>query len=624
MRIPSTRWLAAPLCIAILAAPSIAAAEDTDIPGAPHLLPEDTLAYIRLDSADDFRTDMANSSLGQMLSDPKMKPFVGEVTQLVTDVFQIVGDQLGITLEELTSLPSGQVAAAIMPGNISERDEELIQDEAEGDDSTEAIRRRIAIKREQQNSFAVVFMIDAGEDLDKLMFLVARFEEAILRDGYVRRTSHIDDTTVIHLLPPRPGRPEIELFDREGVFVIGFGHHSAHKALEQWLDRSDEPTLADRVEFSSVMARCVGAEETRPQLTYFFDPYHTIERLIKRGGAAALVWPVMEDLGIGKIRGMGGSLFRAGEEFESISHFHMLVDPPRDGIFGVLRPETVEATPPSWVPDDVSTYTTCKWDFETTYKNLGKLIAKSQGADPEAVEAYLEQQVGQATGVSIQDDLIANIVGRYVMCTWLEPPVKLNSRTMGHALELNDPEAVKAVLEQLRQRFSKSFEVETIGQSVVYSAKIDLQQLPQAFRRPEYCLTILGNWAIISDSKTLMERFTLASRDAIPRLVNEPEYELIASELGAKLDGEEPFLLAFKRGADSIRQLYELVQSPDTRKFIQRGGDNPMIKRILDLLARNELPPFEEFEKHFAPSGSFGYDEPSGMHLGSFKLRAME
>jgi hypothetical protein len=321
---------------------------------------------------------------------------------------------------------------------------------------------------------------------------------------------------------------------------------------------------------------------------------------------------------------MGGSVFRAGEEFESISHFHMLVDPPRDGIFGVLRPETVEAIPPNWVPDDVSTYTTCKWDFETTYKNRGKLIAKTQGADPKAVEAYFEQQVRQATGVSIQDDLIANIAGRYVMCTWLEPPVKLNSRTMGHALELNDPEAFKAVIEQLRQRFSQSMEVETIGGSVVYSARIDLQQLPQAFRRPEFCLTILGNWAIISDSKTLMERFTLASRDAMPRLVNEPEYDLIASELGGKLDGEVPFLLAFKRGADSIRQLYELVQSPDTRRFIQRGGDNPMIKRILDLLARNELPPFEEFEKYFAPSGSFGYDEPTGMHLGSFTLRTME
>jgi hypothetical protein len=252
------------------------------------------------------------------------------------------------------------------------------------------------------------------------------------------------------------------------------------------------------------------------------------------------------------------------------------------------------------------------------------LVAKSQGADPDAVATYFEQQVAQATGVSVQDDLIANIEGRYVMCTWLEPPVKLNSRTITLALELNDPDAVKAVIERLRQRFLRFIDVETIGGSVVYSLKADFQQLPPSFRRPEYGLTILGNWAILSDSTTFLERLTRANRDAMPRLVNKPEYDLIASELGGKLDGEEPFLLAFKRGADTIRQLYDLVQSPDARRFLQLGGDNPMVKRILDLLARNKLPPFEEFEKYFAPSGSFGYDEPSGMHLGSFTLRAME
>ena len=31
-----------------------------------------------------------------------------------------------------------------------------------------------------------------------------------------------------------------------------------------------------------------------------------------------------------------------------------------------------------------------------------------------------------------------------------------------------------------------------------------------------------------------------------------------------------------------------------------------------------------EFEKYFAPSGTFAYDEPSGIHLGSFTLRKSE
>jgi hypothetical protein len=52
-----------------------------------------------------------------------------------------------------------------------------------------------------------------------------------------------------------------------------------------------------------------------------------------------------------------------------------------------------------------------------------------------------------------------------------------------------------------------------------------------------------------------------------------------------------------------------------------QGENNPVVQKIAAMLQRNELPPFEEFEKYFAPSGSFGYDEPSGIHIGSFTLK---
>ena len=45
---------------------------------------------------------------------------------------------------------------------------------------------------------------------------------------------------------------------------------------------------------------------------------------------------------------------------------------------------------------------------------------------------------------------------------------------------------------------------------------------------------------------------------------------------------------------------------------------------MMGLLEKNELPDFKEFEKYFAPTGSFAYDEPGGMHLGWFTLRADE
>ncbi len=256
-----------------------------------------------------------------------MRPFASDVYRTMAELFEQFASATGMTLDELLAIPSGQVAAAAMPANISERDEELIQEEnqeEEDKDSPEAIRRRIALKRRQQNAIAGVFLIDAGDNVEDLLGLVEKLEDAVLNGGYVRRTSEIEGTQLVRLLPPRPGRPEIEYFERDDTVVLGLGHDTASKVLDQWLDRSEEKTLADRSDFASVMSRCVGAEETRPQMTFFVDPYHFVERLVKRGGAAALVWPIIEELGISKIRGVGGSTFTGGEIFEGIMHVHRL------------------------------------------------------------------------------------------------------------------------------------------------------------------------------------------------------------------------------------------------------------------------------------------------------------
>ena len=84
-------------------------------------------------------------------------------------------------------------------------------------------------------------------------------------------------------------------------------------------------------------------------------------------------------------------------------------------------------------------------------------------------------------------------------------------------------------------------------------------------------------------------------------------------------------MVAFLRGADSIRQIYDLAKSPDTVRFMRASAENnPFVARMMGLLEKNELPDFKEFEKYFAPTGSFAYDEPGGMHLGWFTLRADE
>jgi hypothetical protein len=568
-----------------------------------------------------MRKDMAASSMGRMMNDPQLKPFVSEVYTTLSDLFEQFGTQLGLSLEELLAIPSGQVAAAAMPANLSDRDEDLAEDEADSD-SPEAIRRRIERKREQQNAIAGIFIIEAGKNLDNMMSLVDRLEEQMIQGGFVRRTSKVKGTTIVKLLPPRQGPPEVEYFTKDDTLIFGIGHDTAAKALEKWTGATEEDSLADRADFTSLMSRCIGAEETRPQMTFFLDPYHFVERLVNRGGAAALVWPLVENLGISKIRGIGGSSFQGGEVFEDIAHMHILLDPPRDGMFGVLRPETGDTTPPNWVPDDVSTYLTLNWDFEQTYENLDKLIATFQGADP--MKRFVEEPAQQALGISIKEDILENLTGRFVLASWMEPPVRLNSQTNLFALELKDGLNAKGVIAKFRDKRPNDIEVETIGGVVVYGPKNQRQQnLPENFRQPKPGLIVLGKWIIFTDSRKLLTRITQANADTLPRLVNVPEYDLVSSELGGKLDGETPFMVSFMRGADSIRQFYDLAKSPDTLRFIRASAENnPFVARMMGLLDKNELPDFEEFEKYFAPTGSFAYDETGGMHFAWFTLRA--
>ncbi|NND99826.1 MAG: DUF3352 domain-containing protein [Pirellulaceae bacterium] len=595
------------------------------IPGAPKLLPEGTFLYARLDSARDLREDLKTSSVGKMINDPKLKPIASDFYATFRDLFEQISDEVGVTLDELLAIPDGQVAAALIPGKIPEPQDNL-EAADEDPESEQAIRRRLQQKRRSQNAFAGLFVIDAGENVESLRAVVDRLEQRLINDDrYVRRVASAHKVDIVRLLPPRIGRPEIEYFERDDVIVFGIGHRTAQDALDRWEDENDEPTLADSANFTSVMSRCIGAESTRPQLTFFVDPYHIAERIVRRSGSmtAAMTWPVIEDLGLARLRGIGGSSFRGGEVFEDISHLHILIDPPRDGVLGVLRPDTGESQPPKWVPADVSTYSSLHWDIEQTYENVGKILDTFQGE--ESLKRFVEEPAQKRVGIDIQTDVVKNLTGRLIRTSWIEPPARVNSQVSVQAVELVDATAAKSTIATIRERFPNALSVETIGGSVVYFFRRGRGQMPEAFRKPEPCFLILGKWLIQTDSRKMVERITRANSGAISGLVTVPEYELVSSELGGKLDGEKPFLVSFMRGADFLRQFYQIASGDMAKRFMrERANDNPNAGRFADTLQRHDFPPFEQFEKYFAPSGIFAYDSADGIHFGSFTLKADE
>ncbi len=599
------------------------------VPGAPRLLPEKTLAYIRIENVTEFRKNLATSAAGKMLADPKLKPIASELYVAAGELFQQVGDQLGVSLAEIVSIPKGQFAFGLFPiegkgaGVVMSAEQ---TDSEPQDNSPEAIRKRLEAKKAEGSSvsFGALVVIETGDDDAALRKIWAQVEQKLIDSGSVVRRETIGRTSLVRLINPGNEQGSVEYFSKDGATVVGIGRGAGRAALERWNGDSKEPTLAESTDFAAVMGRCVGAEETRPQITFFADPYRIVERMIKsNGGAATLVWPIVEELGLSKIRGIGGSVFEGGEEFADISHVHVLLDPPRDGIFSVVRPSKSDTNPPDWVPADVASYMSVGWRVDASFDGFERIFDRFGGEGGFATRVV--EPFKKATGMDIRESLVTTTKDRGAWITWFQKPVTFNSGTSLMAIQLKDPAETARTFEKLRETIVKSVETDNIGTTKIYLGRRRNpdRPMPKGVRVPEPCGAIVGDWLMVSDSRQLLEHAIRANSGSVPRLSSLPDYDLVASELGAQLDAEKPFMFSFSRDSESLRQLYDLAKSPQVREIARaRGEENAVVKRIAEMMDKNELPPFDEFKKYFAPSGSFAYDEPTGIHFGRYTLKA--
>ncbi|WDQ16512.1 DUF3352 domain-containing protein [Rhodopirellula sp. P2] len=611
----------------------------TTVP-APRLLPSGTLAYLRVDNVNDIRADWGESSLGKMLEDPKMRPFVSDIYQILSDLFDQPGKEMGLTLDELRSLPQGQLAIALLEGPPPE--EKTDEQKAEEEEDDDAIARRLRAKRRQQNSFAVAIMIDAGPNNQAMETLVGRLMELAEKNRFIVQNEQIGSIELTRLVRQRGNGDVIEWFEQDGFYVIGLGRTIAQSIAKKLNDEQrdtsqssgrsrrstttsspETETLAQNADFVAVMSRSIGAEAEIPQITFFVNPYGIAKRIIARSGSAFFIAPIVQDLGIEKIRGIGGSVFRGGEIIESVGHMHVLIDPPRDGFFGVLRPEDIEVSPPVWVPADAASFTCVGWDVETAFKNMGKIVNRFAGEGN--FEKNLEKPAKERFDVSLTEEVFPLMTGRVVTIQRYQLPANWNSMARAIAIEVKDAKEADKLLEKVKAKVPpQRMTPEVIrGKTVYFSEKSTMDRA--GIRVPENSVMLLGDWLLFCDSREIVTQMLRAEAGEIDRLADDEDYVLLTSELGAKLEGETPFLFQFNRDAESYRILYEMANSEETAQSIQnRGGDNPIAGRVADLMRRNDWPKWEDLEKYFSVSGIFGYDEPGGIHIGSLNLRPIE
>lgn len=606
--------IAAYLCTVGLL-PNLASAQEAAVAPkvrltAPKLFPDTTLAYVRISDVKDLKRRLDESTLGKLSADEKIKPILAEFYGTLVRSTEQMQDAIGLNLDELLSIPSGELAVGLLPPERrSSRD---------SDDESGEGRRRV-------DRPAVVMLLDAGDEISSVQVLLQRVESSV-KGRFQYASKEIEGLTLHSYTNPNRRDQQFSYFIDEGTLIASSAIEYLETMAEDWAaNRPAESSLADNGKFVSIMTRCVGTEGERPQISFFIDPLQIVRDLVPKNAGTMLALGMIGPLGIDGIEAVGGSWIVSPPDFDAISHMHLLLASPRKAVLSTLRPKSGSTTPEEWVPDSVGTYATVNWDLALTLKGVEQLFDKIRGEG--ALENSAFKPAADRFGIDIRNDIVGNLQGRITLIQGFVRPVTINSGSNVYAFKLNDPAAFKTrVLEKVIGIIESRTEVrsDSIGKLRFNVITIDRQNAGanSAIRQPQICFGIHEDYLLIADSKYMMTQIAECITGTNPKLLDSVEYQLISERISAQLQEQECAAITYSRPEESLQLFYELARDKSNRERLRQISDNNgFFKALLAALEKHELPPFSVISKYLAPSGGFLVEEETGMHYMSFSLR---
>ncbi|MCH7726618.1 MAG: hypothetical protein IH991_09090 [Planctomycetes bacterium] len=571
-------------------------------PIAPKLLPENTLVFVRVASAPELVEKFKETSIGKIGQNEKIKPLIGQLYGSAAEAFTQIQDQIGVSLDELLALPQGEVCVAIV--------------EREGSQPT------------------LVAILDVGDRIASARKLLERADELASDRGLNKRTETVGEIELT-IYEGLPGGNEAVIFERDRTIVITGDQTLSTEILARWDGQADKEdrTLADNRKFLTIMSRCKGTKDERPQITWYADPIKLVEAFAQGPARTALAFlPV---LGLDGFLGVGGSFIMAPEDFDGIVHFHVLLDNPRAGVIDMLALSSGDTTPEDWVPPDVNNYMTMHWDVGKTYSKLETLIDSfnTEGMFADIVQQRLSDRIG----VDFEKDFIDALDGRFTYITAIVPPVSINGQANLIGAKLKDAKKFRRTLEKVLETTELPLEKKTFAGVKYYQVDVpfgpgrpfrpaDGENGPPRpnipLRQPKPCLAIMGDYLVISDSTELLQRAIKTKNDSKKSLANELDFQLIASKIKRQTGNKKVGMITFNRPKDALQMLYDVATDKETRKSLATGAeDNEFLSVLNKALKDNPLPPFAELAKHLAPGGGLVINDETGFHYMGFTLK---
>ncbi|MCA9216541.1 MAG: hypothetical protein KDB27_25905, partial [Planctomycetales bacterium] len=404
-------------------------------PNAIKFLPDWTVALVQIPDSREFSREMRTSGFAKMLNDDEVRPFVESLYGSATDIVGKIEDTIGMTLEQVLEIPAGEVSIAVVaPPALTPE---------------------------------LVVVMDLDPDNSDGESLLDQGADVLRQGGYddEQLTEGTTELTIFRRGGGGDGPKEIVRFQEDNAVIMTTSLRVAKRMIEN-LGGGDKENLTDNAAFMAIKNRCEADGES--SVFWFADPIRFFRSATKGDTGAQVALAVLPALGLDGLKGIGGNAVIPEDdpEIESISHLHIYMENPRDGVLDMITMKTGDSRPESWAPKNLINYMTFHTDVQKSYSTLKDLYDsfREEGDFGRLVKKNISDNIG----IDFEQDFIAELHGRITVLQRYERPPRLGSQSSLVAFKLHRVDRFQDVFDAVVEKFEKHLEPRAVAGHEVY------------------------------------------------------------------------------------------------------------------------------------------------------------
>jgi hypothetical protein len=595
------------------------------IPSAEKLFPEDTLALVSVPDFPRLCALYQASPQGQFLRDPGLKAFRDKFLSKWNEQFvEPLVRELGIRLEDYTSLPQGQVTLALSPNSESHPDQQwaawvLLMDTK---DKSTQLKTNLAAWRKKWMADGKSVQTEKILQFEFSVFTLSTNDVPATWKKYFPSPPEVQELAGDSETPKPPPARHWVVGQVDSLLLMGSSLKNVQKVVIR-LAGGSSPVVGDLASFQAnqptlfrdvplygwVNMKALAdlllrkrAPTTGSEPSEAFAAV-TLERLLPATGLAAL-----KTVAFNIQHSNEGDLFQV---------FLGVPEPGRQGLFKVLTGEPKDATPPPFIPTDAVKFQRWRLDgpnaWDTIQKVLNDISPGAINAINLLIDTANERTKESDPGFDLRKYLFGNLGDDVIIYEKAPRPNAPPDSGPGLVL-IGSPNAeqlaaaLKSLLVFMTVQDAPANDREFLGRKIFSVPVMPIQLGPPEPGKPAAPRTLnyaaAGGYLAMSTDAAVLEEYLRNIQGQCKGLREMPGL----AEAFQKVSGPCQGLLGYKNQAEIMRTIFEALRRDPAGAATNAAGLNPLSElpaisvpsqAFTGWMDFSLLPPYEHVAKYF-------------------------